>query len=541
MYNDTKTKGGSKLLRVLLVDDEPFIVQGLSVLVDWEREGYEIVATAADGREAFEYLKKHQVDLIVADIKMPVMTGIELLEKIRKDKISDAHFVILTGYSDFEYAQQAIRYQCMDYVLKPVEKEQLLEILRKIANMTENERLKEQNKQKFEQAYFARNIIALLYGKHDEINIDYVKKQMRLSEGIRYIDIELYTPTEMDEYEDGELRKLQRKLYESCLDFLKEDEKHCIFDVSSDDKRYDIGFIYCDYMADMQGVTEKQYLNHFLKSIETALGHPVRMMAGKKVADIVSVAKSYRSAHVLTSLEAFREKKNIYYYEEELQVNQGGIVLCKQSLDGLLHAIEQNDSMLIRKSVEELYEELKRMGVSADTVNLNINYLLFQLIHLATQQDDCLNQEEILHHISESSFEEGIMRGSRAHLTRFSLEYADYLGQLRKQVSRGVIAEVEREVRENYAANLTLRELSQKYYVNSAYLGQLFRKKHGVSFKEYLNNYRMEQAAQKLLRTDQKIYQIAQEVGYKDLDYFINRFILAKGCTPAKFRRQGGK
>lgn len=224
-----------------------------------------------------------------------------------------------------------------------------------------------------------------------------------------------------------------------------------------------------------------------------------------------------------------------------MQINQGGIVLCKQSLDALLAAIEQNGKTEIRKCVDQLYEEMRRMGVIGDTMNLNINYLLFQLIHLATEQDDCVNQEEILHYISESSFEEGILRGSRAHLARFAIEYGDYLTQLRKNVSRGVLAEIEREVRENYAENLTLRELSQKYYVNSAYLGQLFRKKYGISFKEYLNNYRMEQAAQKLLRTDDKIYQIAQEVGYKDLDYFINRFIAAKGCTPAKFRKQGGK
>ena len=185
------------MLRVLLVDDEPFIVQGLSVLVDWQAEGYEIAATAADGREALEYLRENQVDLIVADIKMPVMTGIELLEKIRKEDISDAYFVILSGYSDFGYAQQAIRYKCMDYVLKPVEKEQLLEILRKVSSMSESQRINEQNKQKFEQAYLARNVIALLYGKHDEMNLEYVKNHMRLSEGIRYIDIELYTPTEM--------------------------------------------------------------------------------------------------------------------------------------------------------------------------------------------------------------------------------------------------------------------------------------------------------------------------------------------------------
>lgn len=83
----------------------------------------------------------------------------------------------------------------------------------------------------------------------------------------------------------------------------------------------------------------------------------------------------------------------------------------------------------------------------------------------------------------------------------------------------------------NYAKNITLKSLSEKYYVNSAYLGQLFRKKNGQSFKDYLNNYRMERAADLLLHTDKKIVEIAEEVGYHDLDYFVNRFILVKGCN----------
>lgn len=94
------------------------------------------------------------------------------------------------------------------------------------------------------------------------------------------------------------------------------------------------------------------------------------------------------------------------------------------------------------------------------------------------------------------------MRGSKAHLTRFACEYGDYLSQLRKNVSRGVLGEIEREIRENYAKNITLKSLSEKYYVNSAYLGQLFRKKNGQSFKDYLNNYRMERAADLLLHTE---------------------------------------
>lgn len=120
------------MLKALLVDDEPFITKGLSVLVDWEAAGFTIAGTASNGRQALAFLKKHPVDLIIADIQMPVMGGLELLEILRRDKISDAHFVVLSGYSDFEYARQALRYDCMDYLLKPVMTDQLTELLQKV-------------------------------------------------------------------------------------------------------------------------------------------------------------------------------------------------------------------------------------------------------------------------------------------------------------------------------------------------------------------------------------------------------------------------
>lgn len=137
----------------------------------------------------------------------------------------------------------------------------------------------------------------------------------------------------------------------------------------------------------------------------------------------------------------------MYFYEEEVQIHNGGIILCKQSLDALISAIEQNDKIQIRKCVENLYEEMRQMGLAADTVNLNINYFLFQLIYLATEQDDCVDQKEILHFIGESTFEEGVTRGSSVHMVHFALEYAEYLAQLRKNISRGgVIRDVEKEI-----------------------------------------------------------------------------------------------
>ena len=133
-----KYLGGDIVLKVLLVDDEPYILQGLRVLVDWEEEGFKITGMAANGQEALKFLKNNKVDLILADIKMPIMNGLELLARIRNDDISDAYFIILSGYADFLFAQEAIRYDCTDYILKPVSKEQLIDTLHKVKYMKVN-------------------------------------------------------------------------------------------------------------------------------------------------------------------------------------------------------------------------------------------------------------------------------------------------------------------------------------------------------------------------------------------------------------------
>lgn len=529
------------MLKVLLVDDEPFILQGLKVLIDWEQEGFEIVRTASNGQEALEYLKENKVDLIIADINMPVMNGLDLLKNIKLTGVSDAYFVILSGYAEFSYAQKAIKFDCTEYIVKPVDREELTGTLAKVKSLRSISVQKSEKNKKMEQAYLARNIISLVRGKYDSMNLEYVRNHMRLSDTVAYVEVCLDGENIQDEISDEDKRKYQRRVFETCVEYLKENGDHCIFDVSNQEKVYDVGLIYCDYMGRENELSREEYLEQLLKYVKNVSEVPVNILVGKNVNDISNIARSYGTACRMRFFQGFREKKEIYYYEDEIQVDNSGILLCKKSIDGLIKAIEMNEQMDIRKEVENFYNEMSAMGSTTEVVNLNINYLLFQLIHLATEQDDGVNQEEILRIISESTFEDGIRRGSKTHLSRFASEYANYLTQLRKNVSRGVLFDIEKEIKENYMDNLTLKGLSEKYFVNSAYLGQLFRKKYGTSFKDYLNNYRMEAAAKMLLRTDDKIYQIAEAVGYKDLDYFVNRFIAAKGCTPARFRKQGGE
>lgn len=527
-------------MKVLLVDDEPFILQGLAVLIDWNAEECEIVKMASNGQEALDYLKENKVDLIMADIRMPIMTGLELLATIREQQISDAYFIILSGYNDFSYAQTAIRYSCMDYILKPVQKDNLIETIRSLVQkktITDKEALEEK---KMMRARLIQNLSVLMKGKFEEEQLRYVKDNLKTSERIRYIHICLNDITTMEDMADDEIRAMKDKIYDNCRNYLKNDLDHCFKDMPGFEEEYEIGFIYCDYMSEERDISTEKFLEEFRNEASKDLSVPIVFLVGKWVEDIAKISHSYSAACVLRSFQGFRIKKDIYYYEEEIQVSENKVFLCKANLDHLISAVEQNDENRINESVDSLYKEMEQSGMKKEVISMNTNYLLFQLIHLAVEQDETVNQEEIMLYISENVFDTGLIRGERAHMKRFACEYADYLIQLRKNVSRGVLLDIEREIKENFSENLTLRELAKKYYVNSSYLGQIFRKKYGQSFKDYLANFRIGEATQMLLKTDKKISQIAEEVGYHDTDYFISRFIEQKGCTPARFRKNGG-
>ena len=529
-------------LKVLLADDEPYILEGLSKLIDWEAEGFEIVKKASNGLEAYEYLKNNKVDIIFADIQMPEITGLELLQRIKEEEISDAYFIIVSGFNDFKYAQTAIRYGSMDYVLKPLSKETLMEILAKASLMKDLELKELRDSAGMKRAYLIQNLMMLLRGKFEDRHLDYIRTNLRLSDKIRYIHVSFDSILALDEYDESELLSIKNRMFECCRGYLGINEDHCIKDIPGYEEEYEVGFIYCDYMAKEREITEKEFMEGLSRSFEReSLGIPIVLLIGKSVDELSKISYSYSSASTLRSFKNFRERKPIYFYEEEMQVNEKKVALCKKELDSLIAAIEQNDKNGIDVYTDKLFDEMETASLVSETINMNTNYLLFRLIHLAVEQDESVNQEEVMLYISENVFDTGIARGSRLHTKNFSYEYADYLISLRKNVSRGILADIEKEINDNYSKNLTLRELSQKYYVNSSYLGQIFKKKYGMSFKDYLSNYRVQIAAGLLLKSDMKIAQIAEEVGYKDTDYFINRFIALKGCTPSKYRKNAGE
>lgn len=528
-------------LKVMLVDDEAIIMTGLQKLIDWEAEGYEIVHTASNGIEAIDYLSHEKVDLIITDIRMPEMDGLEMIKTIKEKSLSDAYIVLLSGYSDFGFAKQAIKFGCSDYILKPIQEKALVDSLRNVAAKKQITIQRQEDRQKLDRMYLEQNVLSLLRGKTDQSTVAYVRSNMQLSVPIHFVHITLDNISELKELGDDEIFMLKKRLYEACSSFLKEDSSHLFQDIELEET-YDIGFIYCDSMASERGMDMETFFLNMQSYVESY--HPdlnVSLMVGKGVLDVSKLSNTYSSACALRTLKGFKERKKVYYYEDEVQANSSKIMICKKNLDRLIAAIEQNNKGEIAESIKEFFAEMEEVGTDEKTVSMNVNYLLFQLIHLAVEQDESVNQEEVMQFIGEKISEQGIAPYGQNYLREFAIEYADYLIQLRKNSSRGILQELEREVKEHYAENLTLRELSQKYYLNSSYLGQIFRKKYGQSFKDYLCTYRIGVASKQLLQTDKKISQIAEEVGYHDTDYFISKFIEQMGCTPAKYRRNAGQ
>ena len=521
------------LLKVLLVDDEPFIVKGLSVLVDWAAQGFAIAGTAANGRQALAFLKKHPVDLIIADIQMPAMDGLELMEILRREKISDAHFVILSGYSDFEYARRAIRYDCMDYLLKPVMTDQLTELLQKVRASCRRSSEGKQREAVYTSAYLAQNLLALLQEQYDDKTVSFVESQLKLNGGVRYVSI----ARQMDRTSPvpaKRVKALRQELAAACREYLGGWEKH-LLDVPPERSSCGVGLIFCHGMAQEAGQSEHDFLLALHERVQAAVQSAVTIFAGKQVPHITELGDSYQTAVQMRAMHRYLSKSDpVQFYRMDIDAGFAGI--SAMALDTLLAAIEKNDKPGIREGVLAVFGT-----ISADTdfelLRVNMDYLLYKMVRLACERDKTANQKELLQHLQKNMLRYGdVVPDKFERLIRFVQEYADYLLSL-QQDGGSVIQQVEQEIRLHYRENLTLKGLSQKYYVNSAYLGQLFKKKYGVSFREYLNNCRIEQAARLLVTTGDKIYAIARAVGYQDLDYFIERFIAAKGCTPSNYRK----
>lgn len=530
------------LLKVLLVDDEPYIRQGLAAMIDWEAEGCCISGEASDGNSAMYLLQKQEFHIVISDIRMPGMDGIEFITRVKERKLDLPGFIFLSGFYDYSYARSAIQYGCSDYILKPVNKTELLDAIRRIQERYFRETGREKKKLDYEKAYLDTHLTSIIMGKYDSVNINYVRERMRLSDEITYIHCEIalgdraFVALPADKK-----RGQQRRLFGLAGMLLKKYANHVLYDLTRNSDSYDIGIIYCSSMGKEKGLTQEGWMNWLLKELKERMGYVIIGCAGSKVSDISSVSDSYRDAMLIRSLRYYKRADMKYSRFDKNQFISGyqREDEIKKQIDSLIHSIEINDKAKLKAYSGGIYRALTDQGVAVEAINHDIQYLMHQLLGLAYNQDAEMDQDEIIQYVRDAIFRLKMNKGNELKFQQFTEEYSDYLVHLRQNTSKGTMHLIEAEIEEKYAENISLKYLGEKYYINSAYLGQVFKKQYGCSFKDYLNQVRIRKAAQMILRTDLRVYEIALEVGYKNIEYFVNKFEEVYEMTPSRFRKRG--
>lgn len=199
----------------------------------------------------------------------------------------------------------------------------------------------------------------------------------------------------------------------------------------------------------------------------------------------------------------------------------------------MIKSIEDQRIEVLQTHVEAIFKYFKDERIDPNIIRLNLNYLSYYLLELITSLKGSMDLDLIKSEFLKGNYTTLSMEKNIQNLYAFSLKCVEKLKEQHRLNSMGVLAKIEAYILEHYKENISLKSLGEQFYINSAYLGQIFKKHYNLSFNDYLNQLRIRKAAKLLRRTDKKVYEIAVAVGYRDSDYFISRFEKMMGRPPA--------
>ena len=520
------------MIKVLLVDDEQFIRQGFRQLVDWEKYGCHVAAEAKNGMEAIHILENMKIDLVFVDIKMPGMTGMELISYVRENLSSRIRFVILTGYAEFEYAKKALQMNVMEYMLKPVQKDEMVQTLKRI-------NLEYQQEEQGRRKKYDFHISRIVAGKYTSEDLEQAKKYLG------ECSVEKYVSFEFDWSRNGfallgqaERMEQQKELVSYLQSLVGDYAYHVIPLLETEGEIYGAGLLMDKALYESDGILvgEAEYLEYLRKCVAQRFPYQVQVYTGQTMHSIEELSQSFSSIRVARCFHGIaREEYQVGDYED-FRHKKSFVNIQEEEVDQLLEAVKDNDIPEIEASAERIFEQIRGSGMNMEMVNASIYHILYCLMKMVQEFDDETNQQEILGYIGTESFNKFVLSGSTEEITGFFAGYAGYLEQVRSHKSRKILDKVDEYVREHYMEKISLKFLGELFYVNNVYLGQLYKKKYGMSFRDYLNSLRMEKAQELLVHTDLRIYAIAKEVGFTKVEYFINKFVQANQMTPNQYR-----
>lgn len=497
--------------KVMIVEDEELILQGIRNILDWEALGLDVVHMAHDGCEALQMWEKEPVHIVVTDISMPEMDGLTLLRKIR-EKEEQVCFIILTGYDEFNYAREAIRLGVENYILKPINEEELERQLRETV-----QKLEELDKRKLQYIDEKTQWLHFLNGKSEKEEYDKFEKMLELGKGG-----ESYHAAVM-KWNTDELK--EQKLTEVLVE-LKNESGLKIVHLPPDN----LLMVLADGEMDENGVLE--YFSELQNRMESSYDIMTFIGVGSSFHNIEQLPEAYRAARKLQkyliiegygsciSQKQIRSRKTEAILMDEAQFRK---YILKKEKEPAVAYIEDLFIDNIRKdaSAGSLYQTAVKMAVLLQDIKKEYKLESDRFYDLLELMETIFGADDIL----------GIKAAFISEIT----EIIECMHEEDSQYTP-VVRQIMAEVQQNYQEDMNLKTLAYKYHMNASYLGQIFQKEVGCSFAQYLSDKKNGIAKDLILNTNMKINDIARQVGYLDTSYFYRKFKQCYGVSPASLR-----
>lgn len=516
------------MYRVLIADDEDIIREGIKCLIDWNALGYEITDEASNGQMALTKILAHHPDVVLMDISMPEMSGLEVISNAISQGFS-GKVIIISGYSDFKYAKDAIKYGVQYYITKPIDEDELLEILTNIKGMLDEElRINDAAKHYLQMAK-EPILRELMEGSLDfaHINPDVLK----LSADVYQVVIcEKYGHSISDaSYRFSELLRV----------------------TNQDNNSYDSVTIQNNEVVLLKGGFAIKRFNEFLLRYERETlpqkDSPLDSLFisyGSCVDDIRKVNLSYNEANALLGRRFFCEhNQHTIGYQALSQLSGSKPILTKELLDEyskiLLDNLQAFNRNALALSLGDLQKKLCNASDSIEDIKLFLADLFLRIKEqlgrlYSAQAIPFAQNSDIIRSISEKYYLYEI-------ILYFTEQFDNIMFSLGNSTKDSVLDDILSYISHNYAGNITLENIAPLFGYNSSYLGKIFSRKMGESFNSYVDHVRIEKAKELLLEDDTKIYQIAERTGYRNVDYFHIKFKKYVGVSPQKYRKEHKK
>lgn len=508
-------------IKVMIVDDEQFVREGLRNIIDWNSLGMIVCAEAGSSTEAFQKLKKYHPQLILLDIRMPGMYGTDFIRIARQNGYT-GEFIVLSGYSDFTYAQTALQYGTAYYLTKPIDEEKLAEAVTTLRDRIIKREEQARSLDVYQEK--ARSVIFrdLLEKEKTDPTLDYI--ELGFSAPVYQVLIyENFTPYYTSSFNFADILRVSGDSRQS-FDYIQVDGR-------------DIVLLKGDYALDRF----QTVLDHYREGAQK--GSPLDMVFlayGPIVSSLSQIHTSYETCLRLMGRRFFCEESQHVLSYEDLRDPGGDPVRLTEDMAG---KYERQLSELMktgnRSRVRSLLDELEKMLRRSDADPAEIRtFLAGMFIHIRTTIANSyrsldlpfVSNSIIIRTIDGSGYLYEIMR-------YFSTQFEMIMNAVGDHSGANIIEDVTDYIDHNYMQPLKLESIAMLFGYNSSYLGKLFTSEKGENFNAYLDEVRIRESLKLLSDTDMKIYEIAAQVGYGSVDYFHQKFRKRMHMSPAEYRK----